>query len=393
MHTIKTGRQRDLRIDFFRGLALIFIFIDHIPDNRLANLTLRNFAFADAAELFVLLAGFSAVLAYGRTFETEGFQAGVKRTLHRAGQIYVWHIGLLLLCGFGLAAIATAVANPMYVEAIKLNMFADQPVHALASAATLINQPNLLNILPLYVMLLLVWAPLLLWMVSRAPFVALGLSIGLWAAANVFSLNLPAQQNPAGWVFNPFAWQVLMTIGAVTAHFSLRRPIPVIPWLVIAAGAYAVFAFLFMAPWALIPGLENTRLIAPDALGSLDRIYVPAWRLVSILALGYLALVLISARSRWLTEPWAVAVANCGRHSLQIFCLATVLSLGAWVFLTEIAGNGLAPQLVVNFVGIALMLATAALLTQRKAAPESAAARPRHTLVQARAEPLTSPRP
>jgi hypothetical protein len=393
MHTIQTGRQRDLRIDFFRGLALIFIFIDHIPDNRLANFTLRNFAFADAAELFVLLAGFSAVLAYGRTFETEGFQAGVKRTLHRAGQIYIWHIGLLLLCGFGLAAIATALANPMYVEAIKLHVFADQPVHALASAATLINQPNLLNILPLYVMLLLVWAPLLLWMVSRAPFVALGLSIGLWATANIFSLNLPAQQNPAGWVFNPFTWQVLMTIGAITAHFSLRRPIPVIPWLVIAAGAYAVFAFLFVAPWALIPGLENTRLMAPDALGSLDRIYVPAWRLVSILALGYLALVLISARSRWLTEPWAVAVANCGRHSLQIFCLATVLSLGAWVFLTEIAGNGLAPQLVVNFVGIALMLATAALLTQRKAAPESAAARPRHTLVQARAEPLTSPRP
>jgi hypothetical protein len=230
-------------------------------------------------------------------------------------------------------------------------------------------------------------------MVNRAPFVALGLSIGLWATANVFSLNLPTQQNPAGWVFNPFAWQVLMTIGAVTAHFSLRRPIPIIPWLVIAAGAYAVFAFLFVAPWALIPGLEKTRLVAPDTLGNLDRIYVPAWRLVSILALGYLALVLISARSRWLTEPWAVAVANCGRHSLQIFCLATVLSLGAWVFLTEIGGNGLAPQLMVNFVGIALMLAAAALLTQRKAAPQSAPQRARHPLPQAHTEPLTSPRP
>jgi hypothetical protein len=50
--------DRDLRIDFLRGLALLFIFIDHIPDNGLAHFTLRNFGFADAAEVFVLLAGF-----------------------------------------------------------------------------------------------------------------------------------------------------------------------------------------------------------------------------------------------------------------------------------------------------------------------------------------------
>lgn len=69
MSATSSGAQRDLRIDFFRGLALLFIFIDHVPDNVLARFTLRNFGFADAAEVFVLLAGFSAVLAYGRTFE------------------------------------------------------------------------------------------------------------------------------------------------------------------------------------------------------------------------------------------------------------------------------------------------------------------------------------
>src|SRR5262245_601594 len=95
---VQRSGQRDLRIDFFRGLALIFIFIDHVPDNKLANFTLRNFGFADAAEVFVLLAGFSAVLAYGRTFDTQGFQAGATRVWKRARDIYVWHIGLLLLC-------------------------------------------------------------------------------------------------------------------------------------------------------------------------------------------------------------------------------------------------------------------------------------------------------
>ncbi len=290
-------------------------------------------------------------------------------------------------------AVATAVTNPTYVESIKLYVFAEQPVRAVTSAVTLHNQPDLLNILPLYVMLLLVWAPPLLWVVSRAPFLALALSVGVWLVANMFSLNLPAQQNPAGWVFNPFTWQLIMTIGAVTAHFSLRRPVPVIPPLVIAAGAYSVFALLFMAPWALIPGLEGYRLAAPDALGSLDRIYVPAWRLVSILALGYLALVLIASRAAWLQRPWAVAVANCGRHSLQIFCLATVLSLAAWVFLTEVGGNGLAPQLFVNSVGVALMLATAWVLTQRKSAAAARVLPARRPLVPAPAEPITAPRP
>ena len=51
---------RDHRIDFFRGLALVFIFWDHIPGNPLANLTVRNFGFSDAAEIFVFLAGYAA---------------------------------------------------------------------------------------------------------------------------------------------------------------------------------------------------------------------------------------------------------------------------------------------------------------------------------------------
>jgi hypothetical protein len=83
---------RDLRIDFFRGLALLFIFIDHVPNNGLAHFTLRNFGFADAAEVFVLLAGFSAGLAYQRSFENDGFRAGAARVMDRVRDIYLWHM-------------------------------------------------------------------------------------------------------------------------------------------------------------------------------------------------------------------------------------------------------------------------------------------------------------
>jgi len=363
---IRPTGQRDLRIDFFRGLALIFIFIDHIPDNKLAHFTLHSFGFADAAEVFVLLAGFSTVLAYAGTFETQGFQAGTARVLRRARDIYLWHFALLVLCGFGLTAIAYAVANPAYIEGLKLHIFAEQPLHALFLGATLINQPNLLNILPLYVMLLLAWTPLLLWLVVRAPLAAVGVSVAIWAIANVYSVNLPSYQHPEGWVFNPFAWQLLMTLGAVAARYSLRNAVPFVPALVVLAAVYVAFAFLYAAPWTLIPGLEAHRLLPQDALGTIDRIYLSGWRLLNILALGYLVLVLVSADGSWLRQRWATAVGNCGRHSLQIFCLATVLSLAGWVLLTQFSSAGIGPQMVVNIAGIGLLLATAWMLSERK---------------------------
>ena len=182
MSIVRRG-HRDFRIDFFRGLALLFIFVDHVPDNVLANFTLKNFGFADAAEVFVLLAGYSAVLAYGRAFETEGFQARrhAAGAAPRTSDIYLWHLGLLLICGFGLVAIAHLLANPSYIDGLKLYLFAENPPRAFALAATLANQPNLLNILPLYVALFVFWAPLLLWLVVRCPLLRLRFGGGMGA--------------------------------------------------------------------------------------------------------------------------------------------------------------------------------------------------------------------
>ena len=60
-----SAHGRDLRLDFFRGLALACIFIDHIPDTVLARFTLHAVGFSDAAEVFIFISGYSAALAYG----------------------------------------------------------------------------------------------------------------------------------------------------------------------------------------------------------------------------------------------------------------------------------------------------------------------------------------
>jgi hypothetical protein len=64
--------HRDPRVDLLRGVALLTIFVDHVPGNLLGYLTFRNFGFSDAAELFVVLAGFSSMMAYGGAFERDG---------------------------------------------------------------------------------------------------------------------------------------------------------------------------------------------------------------------------------------------------------------------------------------------------------------------------------
>lgn len=88
---------RDPRIDFFRGLALIFIFWDHVPHNPLANITVQNFGFSDAAEIFVFLAGYAAVLAYGKILQREGYLFACLKILRRVWTLYVAHIFLLAL--------------------------------------------------------------------------------------------------------------------------------------------------------------------------------------------------------------------------------------------------------------------------------------------------------
>jgi hypothetical protein len=81
---------RDLRVDVLRGIALIMIFIDHLPGNRLSLITLHSFGFCDAAEMFVLLSGFSSMIAYGGTFDRDGILVGLRRVFLRLVRLYLF---------------------------------------------------------------------------------------------------------------------------------------------------------------------------------------------------------------------------------------------------------------------------------------------------------------
>src|SRR5947209_1638918 len=84
-------------IDFWRGFALLTIFIDHVPENVFQHVTQKNFGFSDAAELFVFLSGISVALAYGTRFLDGETGAAVRAVLRRAFTLYWVQILISLL--------------------------------------------------------------------------------------------------------------------------------------------------------------------------------------------------------------------------------------------------------------------------------------------------------
>lgn len=364
MDTPAAHRQRDARVDFFRGLALIFIFVDHIPGNSWALATLKNFGFADASEVFVLLSGFSAGIAYGVAKDHFDFRKTAARATRRAGEIYVWHLALLVASAVILLAATHMFQQPMYVDQVAIREFATNPLGWLVPALSLYYLPNYLNILPLYVVLML-WLPFAIFLIRRSPLLALAVSFGIWVVANFAGANFPAFQRAEGWYFNPVAWQLLFTTGAVAAAFARSADHSIDAKVAIPAGAYVVFAFMIAAPWVSVPWLPDQPAISREVVGSINKNDLSLWRYFHVLALACVAAALVPAASAWLQKPWAKALSRCGQFSLEIFALGTLLSFLGWIALTQVGYNHLA-MLAINVAGMMVLGGVAWRLAQRK---------------------------
>lgn len=375
--SLSPRKERDLRIDFFRGLALVFIFIDHVPDNSWASVTLRNFGFSDASEVFVLLAGYSAGLAYWSMCERGDFQGTWLRASRRAGQIYIWHIGVFLASAVLLYTAARLFQNPDYVNNIAMAELATAPWHTLASALLLFYQPNQMNILPMYVVLMF-WLPVALFLLRKSVLLALAVSFGIWLIANIASINLPTQHRVDGWFFNPFAWQLLFTTGAAASVMARRVQSYPRNALLIPIAAYLAFAFIVAAPWVQHSWLPDGRLISREIVEPMSKPDLSPWRFLHVLALAYFVAAVVPSNAAWLKRPWANAVSTCGKHSLEIFSLGTLLSFFGWIALTELGSNHLT-VLAVNVVGIAIMGMTAWQMS-RRAQGSSVPLRPRSSV-------------
>jgi hypothetical protein len=354
MSLIKTNR--DLRIDFFRGLALWWIFTDHIPDDWLGNLSIRNFALCDATEVFVLLAGYAAGIAYGGTMRKQGWLYAGADVVRRAWTLYIAHIFLFVIFAAQVGVSATALDRADYLDEIHLDVLGEAPYRALLEALKLHFQPAYLNVLPLYVVVLLMFAlvlPLLRW-----PPVLAGLSLSLYVAARLFSLNLPSWTG-GGWFFNPLTWQLLFMMGAILSFAPGEAPKR--HARLIDAAAVVVVVFGLLMQWVVWQHPEVIRRLPGAvirALMSVDKGGLHPFRLLSILALTWLCVRLIRADAGWLRGWIASPFIIAGQHSLPVFCASIFLSfLGR---LATEANDGVLSQIGVNLAGGVAMWAIGA---------------------------------
>jgi hypothetical protein len=354
--------SRDLRLDFFRGLALIFIFIDHIPQNVLGYFTLQAVGFYDAAEIFIFVSGFTAALVYGRALDTRGAVTASAQIWRRAWQLYVAHIFLFVLFVAEVSYLVATFNNPMYNEEMRIGDFLGQPHVAIVQALLLQFQPTFLDILPLYIVLLLAFPAILLGL-RRWPTVILLASFVLWLLVQVTDFSLPAFPPGHTWFFDPLAWQFLFTIGAALGYAEQRgwRGAPVARRLLPAAIPVVALSSLIKVTWTLHGVWETVPALWLRQLWPVDKSNLAPLRLLPFLALVIVVGALVPREAPLLRTRAARPLLLCGQHSLEIFCLGILLSALAHLVLAETAA-GLGAQLLADLFGIVLMCVTAQLL-------------------------------
>lgn len=360
--TTPVPSRRDDRFDFMRGIALLIIFIDHVPKNGIEPFTLHAYAFCDAAEVFFFISGYVASLVYGRTMQRQGFAAAAKKVWRRAGVVYGAQMGLLLAI-LGLVPVVAALTHDSAaLYAFRMQWVYDNPLAYLLPTLTLHYQPGYLDILPTYVLLLAAF-PLVLAGLRRNLWLVAVPSFALWLAVQTVGLTMHTTTGE-GWFFNPFAWQFLFVLGAVLGHPAQKDKLAFADsrWLLRAACVVAAVVAAIQIGDALskhlwwMPSLRpETMLLGKSNLGLL--------RLVSFFALLVLARRFLPASGTLSRNAFALPIVRCGRFSLPVFSLGVLLaslSVASWL-----ASGSMAVQTLAVVVGVAVHILYAAARDRR----------------------------
>lgn len=375
--------QRDERLDMFRGLALVMIFINHVPGTVYEQFTNRNIGFSDAAEAFVFMSGMAAGLAYSGAFRNgSSLWLAIARPWARARQLYFVHLAITAMA-LGIFAGAAHFFG-LYELLTKNNLgpLFSNPLAAMIGLPLLAHQLGYLNILPLYLTLLLV-TPLFIMVGLRKPMWLLVGSIVVWALAGQFRLNFPNYPNSGGWFFNPLSWQLLFVLGLLCGMAMKRgqRFVPANPWLFLASAAFLVLVLL----WVKIPdfgaaGREVlgflSRMGLPFYITWFDKSYLALPRLLHALALFYV-IASLPVMQRLAASRWASPLRLMGRQGLAVFATGTVLSLLLQAVKAAVPPHPMTDGLMLG-AGLVILVALAFVLT-RTAEMRRASARPPQT--------------
>jgi hypothetical protein len=321
-------------------------------------ITTRNYGFSDAADLFVFISGYTASFVYARMMLERGFIVGATRLTKRVWQLYVAHIILFVIYIASISYLALRFGDSEIINEFNVTGLVDQATETLRQGLMLKFKPVNLDVLPLYIVLMGFFPPVL-WIMLRQPDVTMAASLVLWLVARHFGWNFQAY--PGGsWYFNPYCWQVLFVFGSWCALGGARKNRWVIdsPITLYVCIAYLVFA-LVMTMAGRFPDFGN---MFPHWLYATfnpnDKTNLAPYRFLHFVVI--VILVIRFLPKDWRGLEWKVfdPLIVCGQQSLAVFCVGVFLSFVAHFELILSSGS-LFAQLFVSVTGIAIMTVVA----------------------------------
>jgi hypothetical protein len=353
------ARDGDLRLCLLLGIAAWFLFLDHVPHNAVSLLTMRNFGFSGATDLFVFVGGYTAAILYGRMMLERGFVVTATRIFKRLWQLYAAYIVLFVIYINLIGYVARQSAAPALIGEFNVTGIVDHTIRTLVHGLLLRAKPLNLDVLQLFIVLMAVF-PFVLFGMVRRPNVTAAASIGLYLAARQFDWNLSAF--PDGrWYLNPFCWQLLFVLGAWFAlspatQVRAVRALQELPALRVVAWVY-----LLLALAVTVAGKFPQAVIVPDLLRGVfppDKENLAPHRVVHFLALAFLFAYMVPRD--WSGFRWQMLqpVIKCGQEWLPVFCAGVFLSFAGHLVLIT-GPDSLAMHVLVSLVGILIMIGVA----------------------------------
>lgn len=319
--------NRLVEIDFFRGLALLVIFWNHLQWLLQEGFPLR-YGFSDAAAVFVFLSGYVSGLVYWKAYIRQGFRGAMEKAWKRSGQLYLAHLAsLFVLLGIGTFMPVRSLPDPLLAF---LHTLEENPFGFIGSVMTLRYFPPLFDILPLYIVLLLA-VPVVLLVIERDWRILIAGSLLLWGATQAFPA-LDIRWFSTSWTFNPLSWFFLfalaMTLGIKRLDQSLRIPVKG-PYIALAL-CLIVYAFCDLTTVnELLQRIgivtETTAVLFPSPFPLVEKLTMEPAYLVHFLSLAYVVSI-CSPHLQWLgnnelTKP----VVLTGQNSLVLFSAGIAL--------------------------------------------------------------------
>jgi len=320
--------QRNEQIDFFRGVLLILITVNHLisEDNLIIRISREAIGWVEGAAGFVFLSGFTVGLVYTYKYLKKGERSIRRTAFSRSWLIYKYHVAafvISLLAVFNLESIRN-YWGPYYTAML------EEPFGALGLALGLLYQPPSLDILPMYAVFLL----LVPWLISylhkypKRHFVLLCMSFLVYLVGSFRLIQLNADGwSWSQWIntgnFDLLSWQFIFLLGIYLGYLSFNNQLAaVFDQPVVLVSALLLAGFLFSL--RNLVSLQLIEFTSFDLTFWTDKKYLRPLRLVNTAAVFILIRSVMVKKKNWFQYK---PVAYLGKNSIEVFSFHIILIL------------------------------------------------------------------